>query len=194
MKFIGKILVLILIVSCSSKQLTLEQYANQSVKFAKQKINYPNNDFSLFIPKNWEWKVEDYDNENIILGINAGSKPDTNGFIDIISIEKIKSFGENKDLKSEFDNCLNIIENNAHNRKIVESGYTEILNQKSYFIHTKSDTSQYGQAEIISFILDSGVEGVFYNLTASASQTADLNKNMSILIQSLKTFEKLNNE
>ncbi|OBX17541.1 MULTISPECIES: hypothetical protein [Bizionia] len=192
MKFIGKFIVLILIVSCSNKETTLEQYANYPVKFAKQKINYPTNDFLIFIPKNWEWKVESYDNENIILGIDVSSKPDKDGFIDMISIQKIKSFGENKDLKSEFDYCLNIIENNSQKRKIIESGFTEILNQKSYFLHTKSDTDKYGETEIISFILDSGIEGVFYNLTASASQTRQLKKNMSILVQSLKTFEKLN--
>ncbi len=172
----------------------MEQYANYPVKFAKQKIHYPNNDFSIFIPKNWEWKVENYDNENIILGIEASSKPDKNGFIDIISIQKIKSFGENKDLESEFEYCLTLIENNSQNKKIIESGYTEILNQKSYFLHTTSDTVKYGESEVISFILDSGLEGVFYNLTASASHTVELKKNMSILIQSLKTFKKLNNE
>ena len=193
MKFIGKFIVLILIVSCSNKENTLEQYAKYPVKFAKHKINYPNNDFSIFIPINWEWKIKNYDDENIILGIDISSKPDKNGFIDLISIQKIKSFGENKDLKSEFDYCLNLIEINSQNRKIVASGYTEILSQKSYFLHTKSDTNQNGESEIISFILDSGIEGVFYNLTASASQTEDLKKNMSVLIQSITTFEKLNN-
>jgi|SRR5690554_880637 len=193
MKFIRKFIVLILIVSCSNKENSLEEYANFPVKFAKQKINYPTNDFSIFIPKNWEWKVESYDNENIILGIDASSKSDIDGFIDIISIQKIKSFGENKDLKSEFEYCLNLIENNSQNRKIIESGFTEILNQKSYYFRTKSDTDQYGETEIISFIIDSGIEGVFYNLTASASQTSDLEKNMSILVQSLMTFENLNN-
>lgn len=191
MKFIGKFIVLILIVSCSNKQNTLNKYANYPVKFAKQKISHPTNDFSILIPKNWEWKVEDYDNENIILGIDASSKPDKNGFIDIISIQKIKSFGENKDLESEFKYCLNIIENNSQNRKIVESGQTELLNKKSYFLHTKPDSNQNGGTEIISFILDSGIEGVFYNLTASASQTEELKKNISILIQSLRTFEQL---
>jgi hypothetical protein len=194
MKFIGKFIVLILFVSCSNNENTLEQYANFQVKFAKQKVNYPNNDFSIFIPKNWEWKVENYDNENILLGIEASSKPDKDGFMDIISIQKIKSFGKNKDLKSEFEYCLNLIETNSQNRKIIESGQTEILNQKSYFLHMKSDTDQYGETEIISFIIESGIEGVFYNLTASASQTSDLKKNTAILIQSLKTFEKPNNK
>jgi hypothetical protein len=193
MKFIGKYIILILIVSCSNKENTLKQYSNYPVKFAKQKINYPNNDFSIFIPENWNWKVESYENENIILGIDAVSKPDKDGFIDILSIQKIKSFKENKNLKSEFEYCLKLTENHSQSKKMIESGFTEILNQKSYFLHTKSDTGKYGEVETICFIIDSGIEGVFYNLTASASQTVDLKKNMSILIQSLRTFEKLNN-
>ena len=56
------------------------------------------------------------------------------------------------------------MENNPQNGKLIESGLTEILNQKSYFLHTKSNTNTYGEAETISFILDSGTEGVFYNL------------------------------
>ncbi|WP_100616443.1 hypothetical protein [Confluentibacter citreus] len=194
MKFIGKFIVFILIISCSNKENTLEQYANYPVKFANQKITHPSNDFSILIPKNWDWKAEDYDNENIILGIDASSKPDQNGYIDLISIQKIKSFGENKDLKSEFDYCLDIVKNNSWNRKLLESGETEIFNEKSYFLHTISDSIKPGDTEVISFILDSETEGVFYNLTVSASQTEDLKKNMSIIIQSFKTFEKLNNK
>jgi len=194
MKFIGKFIVFILIISCSNKQNTLEQYANYPVKFAKQKITHPSNDFSILIPINWDWKAEDYDNENIILGIEASSKPDQNGYIDLISIQKIKSFGENKDLKSEFDYCLDIVKNNSWNRKLLESGETKIFNEKSYFLHTISDSIKPGDIEAISFILNSETEGVFYNLTVSASQTKDLKKNMSIIIQSFKTFEKLNNK
>ena len=90
MRITLNIILLTLFFSCSTKEFTLEQYANYPVKFAKQKISYPNNDFSLFIPKNWEWKIEEYDDNNIILGIDAFSQPDKNGFIDIISIQKIK--------------------------------------------------------------------------------------------------------
>ncbi|WP_299677094.1 PsbP-related protein [uncultured Tenacibaculum sp.] len=193
MKIIGNLIVLILLVSCSKEEITLKQYANYTVKFAKQKVNYPDKDFSILIPKSWKWKVEDYENENIILGIDAGSKPDKNGFTDIISIQKIKSFGENKDLKSEFEHYVNLVKNNSQSQKIIESGLTDILNQKSYFLHTKSNTNTYGETEIISFIMDSGTEGVFYNLTASASNTENLKKNMSIMIQSLKTFRITNN-
>ncbi|EDM42847.1 hypothetical protein SCB49_03099 [unidentified eubacterium SCB49] len=193
MKFIGKFIVFILVISCSSKQITLKEYSNYPMKFAKQKITYPNYDFSIFIPKNWEWKVETYETEKIILGIDAVSELDKDGFVDVISIQKFKSLGKNNDLKSEYEFWLNGMKNKPENEKLIESGFTEILNKKSYFFHTKSDTGRYGESEIISFILDSGIEGVFYNLTASASQTSDLEKNMSILVQSLMTFENLNN-
>jgi hypothetical protein len=69
------------------------------------------------------------------------------------------------------------------NMKVVESGETKILSQKSYFIHSKSETGTYGESEMISIILDTNTEGVFYYLNASASQTHDLKKNMAILIQ-----------
>jgi len=154
MRIILTILLLTLFVSCSTEQLTLELYANQPVKFAKQKVTYPNNDFSVFIPKKWFWKVENYDNENIILGIDARSEPDKDGFIDLISIQKTKSFGGNIDLKSEFDYLFDLTNQQSQNIKIVESGETYILKKKAYFIHTKSDTGTYGETETISFIFN----------------------------------------
>lgn len=187
MKTTGIFFVLILTVSCSSKRFTLEQYANYPVKFAKQKISYPNNDFSLLIPKDWDWKVEQYDNENIILGIDAGSPLNKDGYIDIISIQKSKSFSGSKNLKSEFDYLLS--QRQSHNMKIVESGETKILKYNAFFIHAKSDTGTYGESEMVGFILDSGTEGVFYYLNAAASQTDEFKKNMAMLIQSFKTFE-----
>ncbi|MQP53745.1 MULTISPECIES: hypothetical protein [unclassified Flavobacterium] len=194
MKFINKFIILILIVSCSNKPNTLEQYANYPVKFAKQKITHPNNDFSLFIPMNWEWKSDGYENDNILLGIEANSKQYENGFSDLISIQKIKSFGEKKDLKSEFEYCLNVVENNFGDKTILESGLTKILDKEAYFIHTVSNTETYGEAEIISLIVEGNNKGEFYNLNAVASKTTDLKKNMAVLINCLKTFENLNNE
>ena len=172
--------------------MTLEQYSKQPVKFTKQKVNYPNNDFSLFIPKNWFWKVEQYENENILLGIDAGSEPDKDGYVDIISIQKTKSFGNNTDIKTEYEYWLNLLKTNPQSGKLIESGETNLFNQIAYFFHTKSDTGTYGESEMITFILESDTKGVFYNLTAAASQTKDLKKNMAILVQSLRTFESNN--
>lgn len=130
--------------------------------------------------------METYNNDKIILGINAGSEPDKNGFIDLISIIKLKSFGGHISLKSEFEYVLDLTKQRS---KIIECGESNILKQKAYFIHTKSDSGTYGEAEFISFILESKTKGVFYYLDVSASQTSELKNNMAILIQSLKTFE-----
>ncbi|MDR5589931.1 PsbP-related protein [Christiangramia sediminicola] len=187
MKILLKLLILLSIISCSKNENTLKQFSNYEIEFQKQKIQYPNNEFSLFIPSGWEWKIEEYD--NIKLAIDAVSQPDENGLVDIISIQKIKSFGDKKDLESEFKYCLELIENSHYDRSIVESGLTNILNQKSYFIHTKPNTENKGESEAISFILETDKEGIFYNLTASASQTKNIKKKMAIMIQSLETFK-----
>ncbi len=182
---------MILTASCSNQQNTLNNYATYPVKIAKQKIEYPNGDFSFSIPINWVWKVENYENENILLGIDAGSNPDNDGFVDLLSVQKIKSFGNKTNLKSEFEYYLELLETNW-DAEVVETGKTDLLNQDAYFLHTKSDTGTYGEIETISFVVESETKGVFYNLTASASQTDDLKKNMAILIQCLRTF-KTNN-
>lgn len=179
---------LILAASCSTRQDKLRDYAGYPVKFGKQKIEYPNGDFSISIPINWAWKVEKYENENILLAIDAGSKPDKDGFIDIISVQKIKSFGNKTDLKSEFDYYLELLQKDR-NGNVIETEKSDLLHQNTYFLHTKSDTGTYGEIETISFVMESDIKGVFYNLTASASQTDELKKNMAILIQCLRTFK-----
>ena len=50
-----------LLISCSEKQFTFENYTNYPVKFAKKKFIYPNNEFEIFLPLNWESKVENYE-------------------------------------------------------------------------------------------------------------------------------------
>lgn len=182
---------MILFVSCSNQEMTLKQYANYPVKFGKQKIEYPNNDFSLFIPNNWIWKVENYEYDKILLGIDAASEPDKDGFINIISIKKFKSIENNNDIALEFEYFLNLTKNSPGKIKLIESGKTDIFNNESFYIHSKSNSGNYGELETIDFIIQSEIEGVYYNLTASASQTKELNTNMAIMIQCLKTFENM---
>lgn len=191
--FVIALIFLFLTASCSNRQNTLNNYANYPVKIAKQKIEYPSVDFSFSIPINWEWKIENYEHENILLGIDAVSKPDKDSFVDLLSVQKIKSFGNKTDLKSEFDYYFELLETNL-DAEVVETGKTDLLNQEAYFLHTKSNTGTYGEIETISFIVESETRGVFYNLTASASQTDNLKKNMAILIQCLRTFKVNNNE
>lgn len=189
MREIGLFFTLLLVASCSSRQLLLEDIASQTFQFDIQKVSYPNNEFTLYIPIGWDWKIENYENENSILGIDIASLPDKEGYIDLISIQKVNSFGGAKDLESEYEYLLDLAKNQANNMILVESGETKLFKQKSYYIHTKSETGTYGESEILSFILEGDTKGTFYYLNASASQTKDFRKNMAILIQSLRTFE-----
>jgi hypothetical protein len=184
------LLFLILTTSCSNQKYTLNSYANYPVKFAKQKIEHPSGDFSIFIPKNWTWEVEKYEIEQIMLGIDAGSNPDKDGFIDIISILKTRNFSDKKDLKSEVAFYLNLLE--GSNSEIIDKGETQLLEKDAYFFHYKSNTGTYGELETITFVLTSDELGVFYILNAGASQTSDLKKNMATLIKCLRTFKSNN--
>ena len=187
--FVIILILLISIVSCSTKQQTLDEYANYPVKFAKQKIEHPDVDFTFYLPKNWKWKSETYDSENILFGIDAGSEPDKDQFVDIISIQKLKSFDNRNDLKSEFEYYLELLETNW-NGEVVKTGETDIFDEQAFYLHTKSNTGTYGEIETISFVLKSETEGVFYNLTASASQTDNLKMNMAMMIDCLQTFKR----
>lgn len=183
------IISLFLILSCTSKKKDFEYYLKHPVKFAKQKVEYPNGDFTIYIPKHWTWKVENYEVENIILGIDAGSKPDKNQFIDIISIQKAKSYVANQGIKSEFEFYKKMVQENPTYGKIIESGTTTLYDKTSYFIITApTETSRPG-IEMIMVLTASELEGIFYYLTASISQTKDLETRKAMLIQCLKTFK-----
>ena len=75
------------------------------------------------------------------------------------------------------------------NWKLLESGKTEILDYPAYFIHYKSDTDTYGELQSIVFIVESKEDDAFYHLSAGASQTKELEKNMAVMIKSLTTFK-----
>ena len=63
MKLSVSIFILFLVFSCNKKQVDLQQYVNYPVKFGKQKIINQDYGFSIFIPKNWLWKTEKYEND-----------------------------------------------------------------------------------------------------------------------------------
>lgn len=46
--------------NCKDAITTLAEYSNYPVKYAKTKIPYPTNDFSITIPKNQQWSAEEY--------------------------------------------------------------------------------------------------------------------------------------
>ena len=193
MKLFMKIFLFIFSVSfiaCSKEQFMLDDYAKYPVKFAKQEVVYPNNDFKIYIPKSWEWKVEDYNSPEVILVINAGSPPQEKYFVDVISVIKMKGISAAKNLESETQELIKLSEKSPAKLKILGSGKTNLLNRDAYYIHTRSNTGKYGESEMIEFIVKSNNDENFYHLTASASRTKELKKNMAIMIQCLKTFEQ----
>ena len=178
--------------SCSKKQFTLENYSNYPVKFAKKKFVYPNNEFEIFLPSNWESKIENHeDNDEIILGIDAVSIPDNENFINGISIQKMKPFSSKKDLKSEYDYLIEKLNQKA-SLEIVDSGKTEFLANEAYFIHSKSNSGNYAELEMIIIITKSRSDNNYFYLNAAASRTKELDKNMSIMLNCLKTFKQNN--
>lgn len=178
--------------SCSEKQFSFENYANYPVKFAKENFFYPNNEFEIFLPLNWESKIENYeDNDEIILGLDAFSKPDDENFIQGISIQKTKPFSLKKDLKSEYDYFIEKINQKA-SLEIIDSGKTDFLTNEAYFIHSKSNSGNYGELEMITIITKSSSDNNYFYLNAGASRTKELNKNMSMMLSCLKTFKQNN--
>lgn len=179
-----------LLISCSENQFTFENYTNYPIKFAKRNFVYPNNEFEIFLPLNWESKVEDYeDNDEIILGIDAVSKPDDKNFIHAISIQKIKPFSSKKDLKSEYDYLIEKIKQ-KDSFEIIDSGKTDFLMNEAYYIHSKSNSGNYGELEMITIITKSSSDNNYFYLNAGASRTKELNKSMSIMLTCLKTFKQ----
>ena len=190
MRIIVNFLMLILFTSCSNEQFTLEQYQKYPVKFVKRKVVYPNGSFELFLPHNWDWKVENYEDvKEIILGIDAKSKPDEKNFINIIRIQKTKGFSTQNNLEAEYSTVLENQKSNS-NLKLIESGKTKLLENETYYVHSKSNGGKYGEVEMITLITKSNLDNNFYYLTASASRTNELKLNMSIMIQCLRTFKQ----
>lgn len=188
MRIILTILTLILFISCSNEQFTLERYEKYPVKFVKRKFTYPDKSFQLFLPYNWDYKIENYaEVKEIILGIDVASKPDEKNFINIISVQKAKGFSNERTTEKEY---LKMLENQKNNSafKLIESGKTKLLNNEAYFIHSKSNSGKYGEIELITVITKSNSDKNFYYLTASASKTNELETNMAMMIQCLRTF------
>ena len=181
-----------LLISCSEKQFSFENYTTYPIKFAKKNFVYPNNEFEIFLPFNWESKVENYkDNDEIILGIDAFSKPDNDNFINVISIQKMKSFSSKKDLKSEYDYFIEKVKQKT-SLEIIDLGKTDFLKNEAYFIHSKSNTGTYGELEMITIITKSKNDDNYYHLNASAPTVKELKMNMSVMISCLKTFKQNN--
>jgi len=182
-----------LIVSCSKKDNSLGYYLNYPVKFVKKKVVHPENEFEIMIPQNWKWKVEEYEDGPVLSGINAMSEVRETGFFDMISVQKVKNHYENRDLQAELDHALEVMKFNRFELKIIGSGNSnKILDRESVYLHNKSNTGTYGEAEMIAFLVESKEEGTHYELVASVCQTKDLKKNMAMVINCITTFKSKN--
>lgn len=180
------IFVIVFFCACTKNITTLEEYSDYPVKYAKTKISYPTNDFSIIVPINWKWKAEKYNTEQIILGMDISKTDSITKFTKIISIQKYKSLENNSDLKAEFETALKNSSKNSYIPEIVESGKTNIMKYESYFIHAKSDNEK--SIEMISFIVKSKQKGVFYSITASCQNEDEIKKNLSMMINSVRSF------
>lgn len=187
MKYFKLFCAILLLNSCSIKFTTINEYSSLPLKFAKTKITHPTKDFSMTLPRNWFWKAEDYESEQIILGIDAGVTDSINGFTKIISVQKYKSSENNTELKAEYESLLKNIKKNKLIPQIVESGRTELMNYDSYFLHAKSENEK--SIEMISFVVKSKEKGFFYSLTASCQIEDRLKTNMSMMVKCLESFE-----
>lgn len=189
MKNIFLFLSFLVLLSCSKSELTLENLANEPIKFAKKRIQPRTKEFSMLIPKNWSWKHETFNDNRILLGIEAGSPEDTSGYFDVLSVIKHKSFGNVQNIKSECDFLMKQASSQNLSYTILESGKTDIFNYPAYFIHYSQNTGTYGELESIEFILESPEPGIFYHLTAGVSRVEDIDINFPMIVQSLMTFE-----
>ena len=181
-------ILLILFFACTSKQKSLEDYQKTPIAFEKQKVEYPNGDFSILIPKNWQWRVSYNEWENFILGIEAVSNQDVNGNVNTIWIQKTLSNSGEKDLKSEYEFMFKNINDNSNMGKIIETGKIDISNNQSYFISNKLINDDENDFESVLIITNSEMEGVFYYIDLTISQTKDLQTKKAILVQCLTSF------
>jgi hypothetical protein len=184
-------LLLFLVSTCSEKELTLEQYATHSNDLAVKKVTDPAFDFELNVPVEWIWKIEkDYVRDSIVLGVDMASPGDENGFVNTLSIQKVKP--SRSEVNIELTHLLiktQLQNTKEFNFRILESGETNILKRPTFFVHGRSDTGRYGEIEFAYFVAEGNTTGDYYLLSATASRTKDLEKNMSIMLDCLKSFK-----
>ena len=103
----------------------------------------------------------------------------------------MKPFSSKKDLKSEYDYLIQKIKQ-KDSFIIIDSGKTDFLINEAYFIHSKSNSGNYGELEMITIIIKSSSDNNYFYSNAGASRTRELNKSMSIMLTCLKTCKQKN--
>lgn len=184
----------LVLVSCAEKEFLVKDLLTKTIDVDKQKKVSPKNDFSIEIPQNWTWKFTDYEkmNTDLFFSINSMSEIEEEKYFSAMVIGKKKGYSGQDDLKTEYEYMMEYNKDKIlDNVKFIESGKITISNNTAYFIHTKLNTGTYGEDESITFIFKSKINGVFYYIGLSTSQTKDLEKNLMILLETLKTFKIL---
>lgn len=184
MRLIKIFLLLFLLVSCSSKQITIEEYLAYTVKFAKKEVKEPSGSYSLFVPKDWETKfeIEEYNNAEHII-FQAISDIDEKGGFSGITIIETKSLAEQKDLNSQFDYSLNKYNDSFFS--VLDSGETYLFSDtEAYFIQAETV-----KAELFDFFVGSKKENTFYLINISTEKDEHQKQNMSMMLSCLKTFK-----
>ena len=170
----------------------MDKYLTHSDKFEKKKVTDPNGNFSLFVPKGWEFEANEYPEGHIFLWSTLSSKEEQEMDINRIQIIKAK---DSLGLKEQYDQYINKKE---YYDEIIDSGETNFLNYPSYFTHiylkksiNKGIAFELKEKEIIRFFLKSKQEDVYYYLFLTAIENENQQQNMSMMLHCLKTFEIL---
>ncbi|MFT3794002.1 hypothetical protein [Flavobacterium sp.] len=186
MKGLPLLLLLLLLGSCSKNYTPVREYVALPVKYPKEKISHPSNDFSMTIPQNWFWKSERYESEKMMLGITAAFSETTRGYTQIISVYKYRSLQKNATLYKEYESSRKYHEDKA-TLEMVESGKTKLNNYDAYFMHLQSTNEN--PIEIITFLVKGKEQGVFYSITANGQLKDEPKTNMAIMVKCLNSFE-----
>lgn len=185
LKYLSFVFIFI-VFACKQEPTSLDVFSKHKVSYEEKEVLSSGKSFSLKIPKNWKSKYEDYDYKNILENIKAYSPANADGFISILSAEKVISFQNSKSLEEDYNVFLKLVEKNSWT--LVGSGKTNMLKYPAYFIHYKTDIGTASESESIVFILDSEEEGVFYYLNASGSQSKSLEKELALILKVFKSF------
>lgn len=174
--------------SCNEDYVSIDEYIKKNPAMEVEKITHPSGDFSLYVPKDWSWKILTFESDTLKTGMQIAFSESKKGYTNIISIEKYKSEKKHIELKDEYAFQLSSYKDNP-DMELVENGQTKLNHYKTYFLHTKSNDNT--SIELVEFLIQGKDNGVFYSLSAN-SQTNDSklhDKNMSVMLKCLNSFE-----
>ncbi|MDV7397311.1 hypothetical protein RZS08_38275, partial [Arthrospira platensis SPKY1] len=125
------------------------------------------------IPKNWNWKIENYEKVEIIdFGIVAFSDVDEMGKINVITVEKMKGISGSQETKVEYQKFLEV-QQKSGKFELIDSGETNLLGPKTFYIQSQTSSKKNEGIEMITLITKNNVYDGFFVITLSASKKKD---------------------